>query len=300
MNWNLWQQQYKAYLITEKGLSANSVEAYLHDLNLLATFAKEELKIEDPTVIHHQHLEQFLALLYDLGMSASSQARILSGLRSFFLFLKIEQAIQEAPTEWIEGPKLKRKLPDVLTVDEINQMLAALDLSRPDHVRNKAMIETLYSCGLRVSELVHLKVSCLFPDAEIIRVTGKGNKERWVPIGGEALKSISIYMQHIRPGMLKSAKYEDYLFLNRLGTPMSRIMMFNIIKDLAKTAGIDKKISPHIFRHSFATHLIEGGADLRAVQMMLGHSSITTTEIYTHLSQEYLRTTMVKYHPRFQ
>jgi integrase/recombinase XerD len=233
-------------------------------------------------------------------MSASSQARILSGLRSFFLFLKLEQAIPEAPTEWIEGPKLKRKLPDVLTVDEINQMLAALDLSRPDHVRNKAMIETLYSCGLRVSELVHLKVSCLFPDAEIIRVTGKGNKERWVPIGGEALKSISIYMQHIRPGMLKSAKYEDYLFLNRLGTPMSRIMMFNIIKDLAKTAGIDKKISPHIFRHSFATHLIEGGADLRAVQMMLGHSSITTTEIYTHLSQEYLRTTMLQYHPRFQ
>lgn len=300
MNWNLWQRQYKAYLITEKGLSANSVEAYLHDLSLLATFANEELKIEDPSIIHHQHLEQFLALLYDLGMSASSQARILSGLRSFFLFLKLEQAIPEAPTEWIEGPKLKRKLPDVLTLDEINQLLAALDLSRPDHVRNKAMIETLYSCGLRVSELVHLKVSCIFPDAEIIRVTGKGNKERWVPIGGEALKSISIYMQHIRPSMLKSAKYEDYLFLNRLGTPMSRIMMFNIIKDLARTAGIDKKISPHIFRHSFATHLIEGGADLRAVQMMLGHSSITTTEIYTHLSQEYLRTTMVQYHPRFK
>jgi integrase/recombinase XerD len=300
MNWNLWQRQYKAYLITEKGLSANSVDAYLHDVNLLARFASEELKLEDPSLVQHQQLEQFLALLFDLGMSASSQARILSGLRSFFLFLKLEQAIAEAPTEWLEGPKLMRKLPDVLTVEEINRLLAALDLSRPDHVRNKAMIETLYSCGLRVSELVNLRISCLYPDAEIIRVTGKGNKERLVPIGSEALESIDIYLQHIRPTLLKASKNDDFVFLNRLGTPLSRVMMYNIIKDLTKTAGIHKKVSPHVFRHSFATHLIEGGADLRAVQMMLGHSSITTTEIYTHLNQEYLRTTMAQYHPRFR
>lgn len=299
MKWDWAIKQYKAYLITEKGLSSNSVQAYLHDVQLLKVFAEDELQQSEPESIDHKHLEQFLAMLYDLGMSASSQARILSGLRSFFQYLQLEQTITQAPTEWLEGPKLKRKLPDVLTVEEINQIISTLDLSRPDHVRNKAMIETLYSCGLRVSELINLKISCLYESAGIVRVTGKGNKERLVPIGSEALNSIAVYREYIRPGMLKSAKYEDFLFLNKFGAPLSRIMVFNFIKETARKAGIQKHISPHVFRHSFATHLIEGGADLRAVQMMLGHSSITTTEIYTHLSQEYLRTTMVQYHPRF-
>lgn len=300
MNWDFCIKQYKAYLLTEKGLAGNSIEAYLHDVRLLQEYAATELNAVPPTEISPKHLELMLGHLYDLGMSASSQARILSGWRSFFNYLLMEQIISKVPTELIDGPKLKRKLPEVLTVQEIDQLLQALDLSRPDHVRNKAMIETLYSCGLRVSELISLRISCLYADAGIIRVIGKGNKERLVPIGTEALNSIQLYMEHIRPLWWKSEKYSDFIFLNRLGTPLSRVMVFSFLKDLAVAAGIKKKISPHIFRHSFATHLIEGGADLRAVQMMLGHSSITTTEIYTHLNQEYLRTSMMQYHPRFK
>jgi integrase/recombinase XerD len=300
MNWDFCIRQYKAYLLTEKGLSTNSIEAYLHDVRLLREYVETELNALPPAEVSSKHLELLLGHLYDLGMSAASQARILSGWRSFFNYLQMEQIISKVPTELIDGPKLKRKLPEVLTVQEIDQLLQALDLSRPDHVRNKAMIETLYSCGLRVSELISLRISCLYTEAGIIRVIGKGNKERLVPIGTEALNSIQLYLEHIRPLWWKLDKYSDYIFLNRLGTPLSRVMVFSFLKDLAVAAGINKKISPHIFRHSFATHLIEGGADLRAVQMMLGHSSITTTEIYTHLNQEYLRTSMMQYHPRFK
>jgi integrase/recombinase XerD len=300
MTWDFCTRQYKAYLLTEKGLAANSIEAYLHDVCLLRDFAAAEQPALAPGDIHSGHLELLLGTLYELGMSASSQARILSGWRSFFNYLHLEQIISSVPTELIDGPKLKRKLPEVLTVEEIDQLLRALDLSRPDHVRNKAMIETLYSCGLRVSELISMRISCLYAEAGIIRIIGKGDKERLVPIGSQALESIQVYLDHIRPMWWKEEKYADHIFLNRLGSPLSRVMVFSFIKDLARAAGIEKSISPHIFRHSFATHLIEGGADLRAVQMMLGHSSITTTEIYTHLNQEYLRTSMIQYHPRFK
>lgn len=300
MNWDFAIRQYKAYLLTEKGLAAHSIEAYLHDVQLLRNFAVAILSKDQPDAISREDLEQMLAVLYDLGMSSSSQARILSGWRSFFRYLQLEQMISVLPTELIDGPKLRRKLPDVLSIEEINRLLASLDLSKAEHVRNKAIIETLYSCGLRVSELTGLRISCIYPNEEIVRIIGKGNKERLVPIGAEALKSIQIYLEYIRPGWLKQEKYSDYVFLNRRGTPISRVMVFNIIKDLAVQAGIEKNISPHIFRHSFATHLIEGGADLRAVQMMLGHSSITTTEIYTHLNQEYLRQSMKQFHPRFK
>lgn len=300
MNWDFCTRQFKAYIMTEKGLSANSVEAYLHDIKLLHDFALAENPQLQPSEINHRHLEILLGVLVDIGMSASSQARILSGWRAFFNYLQLEQIISSIPTELIDSPKLKRKLPDILTLEEINLLLSALDLSKPEQVRNKAMIETLYSCGLRVSELISLRLSCLYPDAEIIRVIGKGNKERLIPIGTAALQSIQIYLEHIRPSFMSSEKYADYVFLNRRGQPLTRVMVFTFLKNLAIEAGISKKISPHIFRHSFATHLIEGGADLRAVQMMLGHSSITTTEIYTHVNQEYLRTSLLNFHPRFK
>ena len=295
MEWKFAIQLYKSYLITERGLSGHSVEAYLHDVHLLSS----EYLEKEPQQISSGDVEKFLADLYDLGMTASSQARILSGLKSFFNYLVMEKIIQSSPLELIESPKLLRKLPDVLSLEEIDSMLGALDLSKPDQVRNKAMLETLYSCGLRVSELISLKISHIYVSEEIIRVIGKGNKERLVPIGQEALKSIDIYQRYIRSQWNIASTDDDVLFLNRNGRPISRVMVFNIIKALALKAGITKKISPHTFRHSFATHLIERGADLRAVQMMLGHASITTTEIYTHLNQDYLRKSLLQYHPHF-
>lgn len=296
MNWDFAIQSYKSFIIAEKGMAEHSVYAYLHDVDLLRSVYPDT----DPLQLDMQDMEKFLGELFDLGMSARSQARILSGLKSFYNYWVYEKVISSSPLDLIETPKLLKKLPDVLSLEEIDTLLAALDLTKPDHVRNKAMIETLYSCGLRVSELIELKISHIYPNEEIIRVIGKGNKERLVPIGQDALRSIDIYQQHIRSQWHKYAKYDDYLFLNRRGMPLTRVMVFTFIKKLAEEAGISKKISPHIFRHSFATHLIEGGADLRAVQMMLGHASITTTEIYTHLNQEYLRNSLLMYHPRFQ
>ncbi len=296
MNWSFTTQLFKSYLITEKGLSGNSVEAYLHDVKLL----QDSFPDYNPLEIKMADIENFLAVLYDLGMSASSQARILSGLKAFYNYLVLEKMMQVSPLELIEAPKLLRKLPDVLSLEEIELLLNALDLSKADHVRNKAMIETLYSSGLRVSELISLKISHIYFEDEIIRVIGKGNKERLVPIGQSALRSIETYQTYIRSQWHKFHQHDDVLFLNRRGEPITRVMVFTFLKNLAKEAGIQKKISPHTFRHSFATHLIEGGADLRAVQMMLGHASITTTEIYTHLNQEYLRNSLLLYHPRFK
>lgn len=298
--WDFIIRQFKSYLITERSLSANSVEAYLHDVALLSSFLQNRVIVPAPEQVTTEDIEELLATLYDLGMSAASQARILSGLRSFFEYLKLERMIESVPTELIEGPKLGRKLPDVLTYIEINKMIESLDLSKEENVRNKAMLLTLYSCGLRVSELINLKISGIYKDAEVIKVIGKGDKERIVPIGRDALKHIEIYAELVRKKWLKNAQFEDDLFLGRYGRPLTRVMVFLVIKQTAALVGIQKKVSPHTFRHSFATHMIENGADLRAVQMMLGHSSITTTEIYTHLDQQYLRDAMSKFHPRFK
>jgi integrase/recombinase XerD len=253
-----------------------------------------------PEKMSLKQLEQFSQYLSKLGMSDYSQARILSGIRAFYKFLLMEDIINNNPTELLEGPKMSRKLPDVLSSEEINIIIDALDLSKPEGMRNKAMLETLYSCGLRVSELVNLKISNLFLDVEFIKVIGKGDKERLIPIGGDAIKYINIYRNEVRVHVPVQKGHEDVLFLNRWGRGLSRMMIFSIIKDAVREAGINKVISPHTFRHSFATHLVEGGADLRAVQEMLGHESITTTEIYTHLDREFLRETIQKYHPRFQ
>lgn len=296
MTWDFAIQLFKAYLITEKGMSKHSVEAYLHDVYLL----KNNCSTSSPVEIQTKDIEYFLASLYDIGLSNSSQARILSGLKSFYNYLILEQLLTVSPLELIESPKLSRKLPDVLSLEEIDLILSMLDLSRPEHVRNKAMIETLYSCGLRVSELISLQSSHIYWNDEIIRVIGKGNKERLIPIGQSALDSIKTYLSYIRPQWHHYPIYDDILFLNRRGKPISRVMVFTFLKELVNQAGIHKDISPHTLRHSFATHLVERGADLRAVQMMLGHSSITTTEIYTHLNQEYLRSSLQKYHPRFK
>jgi integrase/recombinase XerD len=243
-------------------------------------------------------IEGFLEWLNGLEMSARSQSRILSGLRSFYKYLLLEDLVDKDPLELIEGPRLDQKLPDVLSYDDIVQILAAIDLSHPQGTRNRAIIETLYACGLRVSELIHLKISCVYRDAGLIKVLGKGNKERLVPSGDDALKYIDQYLTTDRARMLNIRKgFEDHVFLNRRGSGISRVSIFNIVKEVARMAGITKHISPHTFRHSFATHLVEGGADLRAVQEMLGHSSIVTTEIYTHLNTDYLKETVIQFHP---
>lgn len=303
MEHNAWKshiRNFQAYLKVEKSLAQNSVDAYLHDVELLIQYLSiqyPEKKIED---IDYKLLENFIAYLYDLGLNDRSQARIISGIKAFFKYLVLDNYIEADPSALLETPKLSKKLPDTLSFYEIEQLIGALDLSKNENIRNKAMLETLYSCGLRVSELIQLRVSHIYFDVEFIRVIGKGNKERLVPIGREAIKHIQIYMDFIRNKLNIEEKYQDFLFLNRSGKPLSRVMVFYIIKQLAEQINLQKKISPHTFRHSFATHLIEGGADLRAVQQMLGHASITTTEIYTHLDQEYLRTSLIMHHPRFQ
>jgi integrase/recombinase XerD len=253
-----------------------------------------------PANIELALLEDFLLWINDLGMTPSSQSRIISGLRSFYKYCLQEQISSTDPTALLETPKLAKKLPDVLSFSEIEKIIKAIDASTPEGTRNKAIIETLYSCGLRVSELINLKLSCLYMDAEYVRVTGKGDKERLVPIGASAIKYITIYRENIRVHLPVIPGNEDIVFLNRRGKKLSRVMIFLIIKELAKKAKINKSISPHTFRHSFATHLVEGGADLRAVQEMLGHESITTTEIYTHLDREYLRDTLQQFHPAFK
>jgi len=297
--WEGYKKGFKAWLQLEKSLSANSVEAYLHDIDKFTAYLLiNEIK-KTPSDIELKDLEQFLKWIHELGMTASSQARIISGLRSFYKYCLLEQISEKDPTVLLEAPKLKRLLPDTLSFEEIESIISAIDVSVPEGGRNKAIFETMYSCGLRVSEVVNLKISCLYLDVGFIKVIGKGDKQRLVPIGADAIKYINIYRNSIRNQMNIVNGQEDFLFLNRRGKGLTRVMIFIILKELVKKAGINKNVSPHTFRHSFATHLVEGGADLRAVQEMLGHESITTTEIYTHLDRDYLRKTLQQYHPAF-
>jgi integrase/recombinase XerD len=298
VSWVSYIKGFRSYLQLERSLSSNSVDAYEHDIEKLFQYAQTLTQPLGPEKVSLQHLQDFLKWINELGMGSRSQARVLSGIKAFYKYLLMENVITDDPTTLLEGPKLGRKLPDFLTVDEINTIIATIDLSKPEGERNKAMLETLYSSGLRVSELVGLKKSNIHPEIGLLRVIGKGNKERLVPIGSIALKQIAIYEQSYRSHMQIKPGNEDILFLNRRGAKLTRVMVFTIIKDLVARAGIKKIISPHTFRHSFATHLIEGGADLRAVQEMLGHESITTTEIYTHLDREYLRSAILQFHPR--
>lgn len=300
MDWISSIKGFKQYLKLEKSLSQNSIDAYMRDIEKLHQYLEITGNTTPPDKISLHQLEQFNQYIHKLGLNDRSQARIISGVRAFYKYLLMEDVMNNDPTELLEGPKLSRKLPDTLSFEEINAVISALDLSTAEGVRNKAMLETLYSCGLRVSELVSLKISNLFLDVEFIKVVGKGNKERLIPIGNDAIKHINIYRNTVRNQIAIQKGSEDFLFLNRRGKPLSRVMVFIIIKDCVAKAGITKSISPHTFRHSFATHLVEGGADLRAVQEMLGHESITTTEIYTHLDREFLRETILKFHPRFQ
>ncbi len=298
--WEPYKRGFKAYLQLEKSLSENSVVAYLNDLEKLTSFLTQLNQEKSPKEIVLKDLEQFIVWVNVLGMLPGSQARIISGIKSFFKYCLLEQVITLDPTALLESPKLKRSLPDILSFEEIEMMIAKIDLSKPEGGRNKAILEILYSCGLRVSELVGLKISCLHLDIGFIRIIGKGDKERLVPIGRDAIKFINIYRHEIRIHSNIKPGNEDFLFLNNRGSKLSRVMIFLIIKSLAKAAEIKKTISPHTFRHSFATHLVEGGADLRAVQEMLGHESITTTEIYTHLDRQFLRETLQQFHPAFK
>lgn len=298
--WDAYKKGFRAYLQLEKSLSENSVEAYLHDLDKLTQFLSYNDPASTPENLRPDHLEKFLQWISELGMTPSSQSRIISGLRNFYKYCLQEQISKTDPTALLETPKLAKHLPDVLSYEEIEAISNSIDVSTKEGARNKAIVETLYSCGLRVSELVNLRLSCLYFDVGYVRVIGKGDKERLVPVGSPAIKYINIYRKNIRVHLSVIPGNEDVVFLNRRGKKLSRVMIFMIIKDAAKKAGISKNISPHTFRHSFATHLVEGGADLRAVQEMLGHESITTTEIYTHLNREYLRETLIQFHPAFK
>ena len=298
--WEPYKKGFKAWLQLEKSLAANSVEAYLRDIDKLTDYLQAAKKMITPQELQLKDLEKFVQWISELGMTVASQSRIISGLRSFYTYCLMEQIVTVNPTALLETPKQKRTLPDTLSFEEIENIIAQIDLSKSEGGRNKAILETLYSCGLRVTELVNLRISCLFLDVGFIRVIGKGDKERLVPIGSEAIKYINIYKHEIRVHIKIKPGQEDYLFLNRRGSKLTRVMIFLMLKELAIKAGIVKNISPHTFRHSFATHLVEGGADLRAVQEMLGHESITTTEIYTHLDREFLRTTLHQFHPAFK
>jgi integrase/recombinase XerD len=298
MNWKVYIQGFKSFLTLEKSLSANSIEAYLHDVEKLHQFLEYKKYMLSPKEIELKQLQEFLKWVTELGMTARSQARVISGVKAFYKYLLLENVLNTDPTALLEAPKLGRKLPETLSVGDINKIIDGIDLSTPEGVRNKAMLETLYSCGLRVSELVNLKISNLFLKNGFVKVTGKGDKERLVPIGSIAVKHITVYKDEVRCHMAIKKDQEDFLFLNRRGAKLTRVMVFTIIKRLAEKTGLKKHISPHTFRHSFATHLIEGGADLRAVQEMLGHESITTTEIYTHLDRDYLRQAILQFHPR--
>lgn len=298
--WEPYKKGFKAWLQLEKSLAENSVEAYLRDIDKLTDYLQATKKLVTPQELELKDLEKFIQWVSELGMTVTSQSRIISGLRSFYAYCYMEQIVTVNPTALLETPKQKRILPDTLSFDEIESIIAQIDLSKPEGGRNKAILETLYSCGLRVSELVNLRISCLHMDIGFVRVIGKGDKERLVPIGSDAIKYINIYRNDIRVHISIKPGQEDFLFLNRRGSKLSRVMIFIMLKELAKKAGIEKSISPHTFRHSFATHLVEGGADLRAVQEMLGHESITTTEIYTHLDREYLRNTLHQFHPAFK
>jgi integrase/recombinase XerD len=298
MDWESTIRGFTAYLTLEKGLSPHSIEAYVRDVRRLGVMMSGDLGIASPVLVTPEHLQQFLQVLNEVEISHRSQARILSGIRAYYQYLILEDLLKTDPTELIEGPKPGQYLPEVLSYEEIRAMIDHIDKSHPQGTRNVAIIETLYACGLRVTELVNLRISHIYPDLQIIRVIGKNNKERLIPIGEEALHAIKLYLEGDRNRMMNiDPASRDILFLNRRGRKLSRVMIFNIIKETAAAAGITKTISPHSLRHSFATHLVEGGADLRAVQEMLGHASITTTEIYTHLNADFLRETINSFHP---
>ncbi len=298
MNWSSYIKGFTAYLRLEKSLSANTIEAYLNDVGKFSAFESTSLNRSSPEDITINDLQLFIKEINKLGLSARTQARIISGLKAFFKYLSLEGLIKDDPASLLEGPRPGRKLPDTLSITEIERIIEAIDMSRAEGERNKAIIETLYGCGLRVSELINLKITDIFFREMFVKVIGKGNKERFVPIGNTAIRHINLYLDNSRMHVQPKKYDEDILFLNRRGGRLSRTMILLIVKDLGEKAGIRKSISPHTFRHSFATHLVEGGADLRAVQEMLGHESIITTEIYTHLDREYLKSTIQLYHPR--
>lgn len=297
----MWQAEikgFKNYLRLEKSLSNNTLEAYIRDITKLTEYLEMNEVSLPPQEVETNQIRGFLHYVHELGLAPASQARILSGIRAFYHFLLMEDLITHDPTELLESPKLGRKLPDTLDYAEIEKLMEAIDRSSPEGERNRAILEVLYGCGLRVSELINLQISQVFPEEGFVRVTGKGDKERLVPIGSSALKHLKIYLEQVRVHMEPKPDAVDIVFLNNRGRGLSRVMIFTIIKNLAKKIGLKKAVSPHTFRHSFATHLVEGGADLRAVQQMLGHESITTTEIYTHLDREFLKTVVNQFHPR--
>jgi integrase/recombinase XerD len=296
LSWEQAENGFSSYLKIEKSLSPNSVEAYLSDVGKLEEFIRDQKDNKSPVSVSYDDLRGFISEEGSSSDSVRTQARLISGIRAFYRYLLLEGVVEENPATLIDSPKLGLKLPQVLTVDEIDRIIAAIDLSKPEGHRNKSIIETLYSCGLRVSELINLKLTDIHRKEGFLMITGKGNKQRLVPFGSVALKEIDSYLEKRR--QLPSIADGNILYLNRRGRKLTRVMVFTMIKDLAEKAGIKKKISPHTFRHSFATHLVEGGADLRAVQEMLGHESITTTEIYTHLDRSYLRDTLIMFHPR--
>jgi integrase/recombinase XerD len=298
LDWQSAIKGFKSYLKLEKSLSENSILAYGRDMEKLYQFAEMKIPPLKPDTITLTELRAFIVWVAELGMIPTSQARILSGIKAFYKYLLMEDVIKNNPSELLEAPKTRRKLPDVLTIVDIDNLINAIDLSKPEGPRNKAILEVLFSCGLRVSELTGLKISNLYLDIDFVKVTGKGSKERLIPIGSTAKKALKIWLEEVRVHTPVKKGEEDYVFLNRRGAHLTREMVFIIIKKLAEAIGLKKQISPHTFRHSFATYLIEGGADLRAVQEMLGHESITTTEIYTHLDREYLRSTIIEFHPR--
>ncbi len=298
MKWENYIKGFGEFLKFEKSLSPNTIEAYLHDIRKLTQYLDYSKQDTSPEKLELKDLQGFLRWANKLGMNSTTQARVISGIKAFYKYLIIEDIIKANPTELLEAPKTGRKLPDTLSIDEINQLINAIDLSTPEGERNKAILETLYGCGLRVSELTNLKISNLFFKSGFVKITGKGNKERLIPIGTIAMKQINIYLENIRIHLKIKKGNEDIVFLNRRGAKLSRVMIFTIIKNLVEKIGMKKNISPHTFRHSFATHLIEGGANLRAIQEMLGHESISTTEIYTHINKEFLRDTIIQFHPR--
>jgi len=299
MTWEIAIKNFRGYMMLERSFSIHTIDAYLRDVGKLQEYVHLREATLSPTEVHTPFLQAFFQWLYELELSARTQARIRSALRTFYRYLMLEDLINQDPTELLEAPRLSRKIPEVLSPESIQAILEAIDLSTDHGVRNRAMMETLYACGLRVSELTDLRLTNIFRDVGFIRVLGKGNKERIVPIGPEALKHIDLYIEGVRRRMRHiDPKDENVLFLNRRGRKLSRVSVFTAVKKAAARAGIEKNVSPHTFRHSFATHLVEGGADLKAVQDMLGHESIITTEIYTHLDAEYLRETILTYHPR--
>jgi len=300
LNWNTTIRAFDSYLRIERGLADNSAESYIRDIEKLHQYCELEKDGVEPDKLVLEDLQNFIYWIVDFGLMPSSQARLISAIRSFYGYLLLSNQIEADPSDLLQQPKIGRKLPDILKNDEIEELISAIDLSKPEGERNKAIIETLYACGLRVSELINLKISNLFFDDDFIKVVGKGSKERLVPIGNTAVKQINIYLHQVRIHQKIQAGFEDFVFLNRRGKSLTRVMIFTIIKDLAAKIGLNKNISPHTFRHSFASELVERGADLRAVQEMLGHESITTTEIYTHLDREYLRSTLLSFHPRMQ